>query len=115
VPVGRETRAAVDSTLTVLRDTIAELVNFQSLLVIYLQQITPYVDTRDRDVAGLLRGLSAAINSVADEVLKRSEAMTARDRRHERRVTALESELAGLRARIEELTQTVDGHRSSTT
>ena len=115
VPVGRETRAAVDSTLTVLRDTIAELVNFQSLLVIYLQQITPYVDTRDRDVAGLLRGLSAAINSVADEVLKRSEAMTARDRRHEMRVTALESELAGLRARIEELTQTVDGHRSSTT
>jgi hypothetical protein len=62
VPVGRETRAAVDSTLTVLRDTIAELVNFQSVLVIYLQHITPYVDTKDRDVAGLLRGLSAAIN-----------------------------------------------------
>jgi hypothetical protein len=115
VPVGRETRAAVDSTLTVLRDTIAELVNFQSVLVVYLQQITPYVDTKDRDVAGLLRGLSAAINSVADEVLKRSEAMTARDRRHEMRVAALESELAALRARIDELTQTVDAHRSSTT
>ena len=115
VPVGRDTRAAVDSTLTVLRDTIAELVNFQSVLVVYLQQITPYVDTKDRDVAGLLRGLSAAINSVADEVLKRSEAMTARDRRHELRVAALESELAALRARIDALTQTMDAHRSSTT
>jgi len=115
VPVGRDTRAAVDSTLTVLRDTIAELVNFQSVLVVYLQQITPYVDTKDRDVAGLLRGLSAAINSVADEVLKRSEAMTARDRRHELRVAALESEMAALRARIDALTQTMDAHRSSTT
>jgi hypothetical protein len=115
VPVGRETRAAVDSTLAVLYGTIAELVNFQSVLVVYLQQITPYVDTKDRDVAGLLRGLSAAINSVADEVLKRSEAMTARDRRHEMRVAALESELTALRARIDELTQTMAAHRSSTT
>src|SRR5262249_3983029 len=110
VPVGRETRASVDSTLTVLRDTIAELVNFQSVLVIYLQQITPYVDTKDRDVAGLLRGLSAAINAVADEVLKRSDAMTARDRRHEQRVGKVEAELAGLRTQIDELTRTLGPH-----
>src|SRR5262249_25849729 len=54
VPVGRDTRESIASTLTVLHDTIAELVRFQSLLVVYLQQITPYVDTKDRDVAGLL-------------------------------------------------------------
>jgi len=58
VSTSRETRASIDSTLTVLRDTIGELIRFQSLLVVFLQQITPYVDTRDRDVAGLLRGLS---------------------------------------------------------
>jgi len=97
VPVARETRASIDSTLTVLRDTIAELVRFQSLLVEFLQQVTPYVDTRDRDVAGLLRGLSGAINAVADEVLKRSEATLVRDRRHEMRVEALETALAALR------------------
>jgi hypothetical protein len=97
VPVARETRASIDSTLTVLRDTIAELVQFQSLLVEFLQQVTPYVDTRDRDVAGLLRGLSGAINAVADEVLKRSEAALARDRRHEQRVESLESAVAALR------------------
>jgi prophage DNA circulation protein len=97
VPVARETRASIDSTLTVLRDTIAELIRFQSMLVEFLQQVTPYVDTRDRDVAGLLRGLSGAINGVADEVLKRSEAALARDRRHEQRVESLESAVAALR------------------
>jgi hypothetical protein len=97
VPVARETRASIDSTLTVLRDTIAELIRFQSMLVEFLQQVTPYVDTRDRDVAGLLRGLSGAINGVADEVLKRSEATLARDRRHEQRVESLESAIAALR------------------
>ena len=96
VPVARETRASIDSTLTVLRDTIAELIGFQSLLIAFLQQITPYVDTRDRDVAGLLRGLSGAINGVADEMMKRSEATLARDRRHELRVEALEAALRAL-------------------
>jgi len=103
VTVARETRASIDSTLTVLRDTIAELVRFQSLLVVFLQQITPYVDTRDRDVAGLLRGLSGAINGVADEVLKRSEATLARDRRHEMRVTDLEAQIAALRQQMTEM------------
>lgn len=103
VPVARETRASVASTLSVLHDTITELVRFQSVLVVYLQQITPYVDTKDRDVAGLLRGLSGAINAVADEVMKRSEAMTARDRRHDLRVGTVEAELAALRGRIDEV------------
>jgi len=100
VTVARETRASIETTLTVLRDTIAELIQFQSRLVEFAQQVTPYVDTRDRDVAGLLRGLSGAINAVADEVLKRSEAALARDRRHEMQVASLESTVAALRAEI---------------
>jgi hypothetical protein len=100
VPVARETRASIASTLTVLRDTIAELVRFQSVLVAFLQQVTPYVDTRDRDVAGLLRGLSGAINGVADEMLKRSEAALVRDRRHEMRVEALEAAIGALREEL---------------
>jgi len=100
VPVARETRASIESTLTVLRDTIAELVRFQSLLVEFVQQVTPYVDTRDRDVAGLLRGLSGAINAVADEVLKRSEATLARDRRHDMRVESLEAAVSALRQEL---------------
>ena len=100
VSTSRETRASIDSTLTVLRDTIGELIRFQSLLVVFLQQITPYVDTRDRDVAGLLKGLSGAINGVADEVMKRSEATLTRDRRHEQRVADLEAEVAALKQQM---------------
>src|SRR5882672_1169502 len=107
VQVSRQTRESVASTLTVLRDTTADLIRFQSLLVLFLQQITPYVDTRDRDVAGLLRGLSGAINAVADEVLKRSEAALARDRRHELRVADVEARLLELRIRLDELTRTL--------
>ena len=107
VPVARETRASIASTLTVLHDAIAELVRFQSLLVVYLQQITPYVDTRDRDVAGLLRGLSGAINAVADEVLKASDVALTRDRRHDMRLGDVEAQLSALRQLVEELSRAV--------
>lgn len=103
VPVSRATRDSIATTLTVLHDTIAELVRFQSVLVVFLQQITPYVDTRDRDVAGLLRGLSAAINTVADEVLKRAEVTLARDRRLDMRLTDVDTRIADLQKRMREL------------
>lgn len=89
VQVARQTQAAAATTLTLLRDTIADLVRFQSVLVMFAQQITPYVDTRDRDVAGLLRGLSGAINAVADELMKRSEALMARDTRRDAQLAEL--------------------------
>src|SRR5882672_2176431 len=44
VPVARQTRESIATTLTLLHDTMGDLVRFQSLLVIFLQQITPYVD-----------------------------------------------------------------------
>jgi hypothetical protein len=111
VPVGRETRQSIASTLTVLHDTIAELVRFQSVLVVYLQTITPYVDTRDRDVAGVIRGLSGAINAVADELMKRSEAAAVRAIRQDAAIAAIERDIAALRTRLDEVTQSFDAHR----
>lgn len=103
VPVDRQTRESIASTLTVLRDQIAELIRFQSLLVVFLQQITPYVDTRDRDVAGLLRGLSGAINGVADELMKRTDALVARDERRATREAGLDQRITDLQTRLDEL------------
>jgi hypothetical protein len=111
VPVARATRESIETTLAVLRDTIAELVRFQSLLVVFLQQITPYVDTRDRDVAGLLRGLSGAINAVADETMKRSEALLARERRHDLRVSDLEARIAALQEQMLAVQQALEKAR----
>jgi hypothetical protein len=111
VEVARQTRESIASTLTVLRDTTADLIRFQHLLLLFLQKITPFVDTRDRDVAGLLRGLSGAINAVADEVLKRSDAMLVRDRRYEMQVSGLEAALEALRGRLEALTSALSRDR----
>ncbi len=105
IPVARQTRESIETTLAVLRDQIEALAAFESLLVMFLQQITPYVDTRDRNVAGLLRGLSGAINAVADETMKRTEALLARERRHEIRVGDVETELTELRRRLDEMTR----------
>jgi phosphoribosylformimino-5-aminoimidazole carboxamide ribonucleotide (ProFAR) isomerase len=74
----------------------------------FLQRITPYVDTRDRDVAGLLRGLSGSINAVADELMKRSEAMLARDRRYEMRMADLDAALAALQQQTRALKEIVE-------
>ena len=105
VPVAQQTRESMETTLVVLRDHIEALAAFESLLVMFLQQITPYVDTRDRNVAGLLRGLSGAINAVADETMKRTEALLARERRHEIRVADVETQLAELRRRLDDVTE----------
>lgn len=109
LPVEQATSQAINHTSAVLGDQLAELARFHSLLIIFLQQITPYVDTRDRDVAGLLRGLSGAINAVSDELMKRSEAMLARDRRRETQLGGLEAQLAGIRARFDELQRALAG------
>jgi hypothetical protein len=109
VPVQLANGRAIDGGLDALRAQLAELAQFQTLLIVFLQQITPYVDTRDRDVAGLLRGLSAAISAVSDELMKRSEAMLARDRRREIQLDGLEAELAGIRARLDELREALAG------
>lgn len=98
--VDRETRQSIDSTLAVLRAHIEELARFQSLLVVLLQRITPYVDTRDRDVAGLLRGLSGAIDAVAVELMKRSDALLARDAAREQETSGLRTQIAALADRL---------------
>lgn len=113
VPVQQAGGEAVDAGLTVLREHLAELARFQTLLIVFLQQITPYVDTRDRDVAGLLRGLSGAIDAVSNELLKRSEALLARTHQHERRLADMETELHDVRARLAELQDRVAAERST--
>jgi SAM-dependent methyltransferase len=110
VPVERETRKAIESTLVVFRDQLTALATFQSHLIRYLQHITPYVDTKDREVAGLMLGLQGAISGVGDELLKRWESMIAREQRFEGRTAALTAshdELRTALASVQQATQTL--------
>ena len=74
--LNRDVRAAAESHATaagmvkVLDSYLEALTTFQSRLIQYLQQITLYVDTKDRASQA---GGDAALNRVTDELQKRSE------------------------------------------
>lgn len=105
--VQRAARDASEQMTAALARQSAALAAFQSHLIVYLQQLTPYVDTKDREAAALgarivedareivdildhrTVGLMGAINGVSDELLKRWESMVARERRYDAKVAAL--------------------------
>lgn len=85
----REGQRAVESTIALVRQTIDGLLGLQARLIQYVQQITLYVDTRDRATAGQDLVVNAAVNSLGDNFAKRWESMAARDQRFEARVASL--------------------------
>jgi SAM-dependent methyltransferase len=86
----REMAGAIASALRAVSEQAAALAAFHSRLIVFLQQVTPYVDTKDRSVLGHLALVDEqAINAVADELLRRSEAMQAREQRFAADVRAL--------------------------
>jgi SAM-dependent methyltransferase len=118
VGVERATREAIASTLQMLSDQLHALARFQSHLIVFIQQVTPYVDSKDYESAGLGRrvnedtrevldiidhrtvGLGGAISGVSDELLKRWESMVAREHRYDAKVTALNAAHEELRSTI---------------
>jgi O-antigen chain-terminating methyltransferase len=63
---------------------------FHSHLIVYLQQLTLYVDTKDRRATGgLMSVYDPAIAAVSDELLMRWESMVAREQRFAARVEAV--------------------------
>lgn len=62
---------------------------FRARLMLYLQQITPFVDTKDRDTGGRALIVNSAVNALADDVMKRQESMAVREARLEARLAEL--------------------------
>ena len=117
--VAGENRASVAAFAVALDRRLDALADFQQQLVRYLQQITLYVDTRDRCEAGharrhtaevrdLVDGLGAALNAVTDEFRKRLESVEIRDYRAGKEIQALrqsvEPQIQGLRQSVELVT-----------
>jgi SAM-dependent methyltransferase len=93
VPVDRATRQAIEAALRFTSDALGELRAFHSALIVYFQQQTAFVDTKDFEFAGHIRdryiALDGAVAGLTDELLKRWESMVAREKRFEAKATAI--------------------------
>ena len=69
-------------------------------LMMYLQQITAYVDTRDREAGGGALVLNAALSDMAETQAKYRETLQAREHRYEARTTAIAAAHEDLRAML---------------
>ena len=103
VAMHREATRALEATISAVRDDHQRFIEYQTLLILYMQQITPYVDTRDRHVAGLMHGLAAGLNTLGDEIQKRWESMLARERRYDSQVNDVRTTLSVLQRAIHTL------------
>ncbi len=104
IPRERAVTDAIAAAIGLVRRQIEEAAHFQSMLVVYLQALTPYVDTKDYEFAGLARrtaedaqvaigrlddvarGLAAALSGLSDEMLKRYDSLLGRDQRYDQRL-----------------------------
>ena len=96
----RAAHAAAETTVAALRQQLAAQAAFQTHLMLYLQQITAYVDTKDRDTAGGALVLNSALSGMADELAKRWESLAAREARYEARTSAIAASQEDVRAMI---------------
>ena len=72
----REAHAALHGLVGVLRDQSAALSVLQTRLIQFAQQITPYVDTKDRQVGGQALVVNAAVSGLATDAAKRWESLS---------------------------------------
>ena len=96
----RETRAALVEMIHALRAHLDAVLRFQSRLLVCLQQVTPYVDTKDRETGGQALIVNAAVNALADDVAKRRESGAVRDQRLTGQVAAIAASQDELRALV---------------
>ena len=73
----RREREASGRLIAFLREELGALLAFESRLVQYAQRITPYVDTKDREVAGLMRRINEDNRMEAEGLARRVDGVGA--------------------------------------
>ena len=114
----QQARQALGEAIEILRDEFAGLVHFQARLITYLQQFTLYIDTKDRESAGLIRqttdmldertiglgnglsGLANGLSGLGNEWAIRWESATAREQRYHARAEAQERATSEFHTRL---------------
>ena len=94
----RTSREALETTLGAMRGELEKLEAFHAKLVLYLQTITLFVDTKDRSehIATLTNLTNAGLAGVADEFRRRWESMVAREQRYVAAVDELRTSIASI-------------------
>ena len=80
---------AMGTTIAAVQRHAEDLTLFRARLMIYLQQITGYVDTKDRDHGAQALVLNSVLNSLVDDHAKRAESLSGRQQRVESALSAL--------------------------
>ena len=113
VKMNRDVSIAVAEVIELLRQGQDNLVEFEHKLIQFAQQITGYVDTKDRDAGGALQaGVIGALGGLSDELQKRWESMVARERRYQTSVDEIRSTTAVWHEVTASLKRELDGIRT---
>lgn len=96
----RDAWQAADAIVVVLRERLAGLAEFQSRLMLLLQQVTAYVDTKDRESGSGALVLNASLSGLAENMAKRLESLAAREQRYDARTASIAAAHDDLRATL---------------
>jgi SAM-dependent methyltransferase len=96
----REAHRAAEISADALRAQLVWLEHFHARLMLFLQQITGCVDTKDRETAGGTLVLNEALSGLAEDAAKRWESLDAREARYGARAASLELTLGDLQAAL---------------
>jgi SAM-dependent methyltransferase len=96
VAVHRANREAIASTIGALRTEVETLEAFHARLILFIQTITLYVDTKDRSehIARLVNLTLGGHDAVSNELGRRWEAMVAREQRFNAAVDEVRTSIA---------------------
>jgi len=75
VPARQRTREVIDELVAVLRAEREALSALHARLIVYLQQVTPYVDTKDREMGSMTAPLSAGLSDLGDQLARQAESV----------------------------------------
>ena len=88
-PAEVDAQRALTAVIAALGEHTGAQEAFQSRLIQYVQQITPFVETKDREVAAAARAILIALDGPGDEMLRGTAAAAAREQRFARQVDEL--------------------------
>lgn len=112
IPPQREVAKSIASSIATLRQQVEQLCTFHSVLLQYLQRITPFVNSKNVEFDALsrrryedalqdlhdfnrsLHGLTAAVQGLTNEFLKHVESLTSVVQRNDKRIESFAASLA---------------------